>query len=190
VSVIETDRLALRPWVADDIDALAAIFAVPAVWHYPLGRGLTREESENFLDRQMHHWEEHGFCMWAAEVKDEKRLAGFVGLAVPTWLPEVLPAVEVGWRLHPDHWGQGLATEGGSATLRYGFEHLRLDRIISILMPENAASGRVMAKLGLQHRLETEDPRRGMVLHVREITASSWRATLARADPGPEGGAG
>jgi len=58
--------------------------------------------------------------MWAAELKDDARLVGFIGLAVPRWLPEVLPAVELGWRLHPDEWGRGLATEGGRAALRYG----------------------------------------------------------------------
>jgi RimJ/RimL family protein N-acetyltransferase len=147
VSTVETERLVLRPWTKADIGPLAAIFGEPAFWHYPFGRGLTREETETYLDRQLNHWADHGFGVWAAERKDDRRLIGYLGLALPTWLPKVMPAVEVGWRLHPDHWGRGLATEGGRASLRYGFDVLHLDRIIAIVMPENLASRRVMAKL-------------------------------------------
>lgn len=174
---METDRLLLRPWAADDVDPLAAIFAEGEVWRFPFDRGLTREETERFLQRQIEHWDVHGFGMWAAESKDANALIGYIGLAVPTWLPQVLPAVEVGWRLHPDFWGRGLATEGGRAGLRYGFEALGLDRIISIFTPENVASGRVMTKLGFRDVLTTQDPVRKTELTVREITRAEWEAT-------------
>ena len=176
VDAVETERLLLRPFRPDDIDPLAILFSDPAVWWYPFGRGLTREESERFLDRQISRRETHGFAMWAAELKEANELVGFVGLSVPVWLPEVLPAVEAGWRLHPRCWGQGLATEGARASLRYGFDVLALDRIISIYMPDNLASGRVMTKLGMRDCLGTKDPNLGSTLHVREITVDEWRA--------------
>ncbi len=179
---METERLVLRPWRADDIDALADLFAEPEVWRYPLGRGLTRAETERFLDRQVEHWETFGFGMWAAELCGEDGLVGYIGLAVPTWLKEVLPAVEVGWRLHPRCWGRGLATEGGRASLRYGFEVLELDRIISIFMPENVASGRVMTKLGLRDWRTTTDER-GVLIQVREIALADWVASMKEAAP-------
>ena len=172
---METERLVLRPWRLDDIEALSVLFAEPAVWWYPFGRGLTREESERFLDRQIRHWGTHGFGMWAAELIGEKELVGYIGLAVPEWLPEVLPAVEVGWRLHPRYWGRGLATEGGRASLRYGFEILRLDRVISIFMPDNVASRGVMAKLGMHHCLTTSGPGLGITVDVWEISLDEWR---------------
>ncbi len=174
---METERLRLRPWALDDLDVLAAIFAELDFWRYPLGRALTREQTERFLARQIDHWAEHGFGMWAAELKDDARLVGFIGLAVPRWLPEVLPAVEVGWRLHPDQWGRGLATEGGRAALRYGFEEIRLDRILSMFVPENASSGRVMDKLGMTPHLTTTDPTSGGRLEVRAITREAWQET-------------
>ena len=180
MSTVETERLILRPWTADDGDALAAIFAHPAVWWYPFGRGLSREASDRLLDRQLRHWETHGFGLWAAELKGEGTLIGYIGLAVPDWLPEVLPAVEVGWRLHPDHWGMGLATEGGRASLRYGFEALGLDRIIAIVQPANTASGRVVEKLGFRHWRSTRDPERGVDLEVHEMTRADWEAPPSR----------
>jgi RimJ/RimL family protein N-acetyltransferase len=69
-------------------------------------------------------------------------------LSIPTFLPEVLPAVEVGWRLGERHRGHGFATEAGRAWVRYGFEELRLESIVSIYEPENIASGAVMRRLG------------------------------------------
>jgi len=176
MEAVETERLRLRPWRPDDIEPLAELFAEPAVWKYPLRRPLTRVESERFLDRQIRHWEDHGFGMWAVERKGQEELVGYLGLAVPVWLPQVLPAVEVGWRLHPDCWGRGLATEGGRASLRHGFDVLQLDRVISIFEAENVASGRVMTKLGMSDWLVTDDPRHGVTLHVREITRDQWRA--------------
>jgi RimJ/RimL family protein N-acetyltransferase len=170
---VETERLVLRQWAADDLEALAAVFAAPSFWHFPFRRGLTHEETERFLERQLHDWATHGFGSWAVEVKGDGRLAGYIGLSIPNWLPQVLPAVEVGWRLHPDYWGRGLATEGGRASLRYGFEEHDLDRIISIAMPENVASLRVMEKLGMTEALRTWDAERDVSLVVHEIRRES-----------------
>jgi len=69
MSAVETERLAFRPWWPDDIDELAAVFAEPEVWHYPFGRGFSRLESEQFLDRQLEHWTANGFGSWAAELR-------------------------------------------------------------------------------------------------------------------------
>lgn len=175
MSAVETERLLLRPWSPTDIEDLVAVFAEPEVWRYPFGRGLPRGESEQFLDRQVEHWKVNGFGTWAAVLSHSARLIGYIGLSIPSWLPQVLPAVEVGWRLHPDYWGRGLATEGGRASLRHGFEALELDRIISIFTPDNAASGRVMEKLGMRDYLTTTDEIRGVPLLVREISRLEWQ---------------
>ncbi|HET7720186.1 MAG TPA: GNAT family N-acetyltransferase [Acidimicrobiales bacterium] len=174
MTTVETDRLILRPWAEGDLGPLAAIFAEPAFWRYPFGRGFTRVETEQFLERQFEHWATHGFGSWAAELKDGHRLIGYIGLAVPTWLPQVMPAVEVGWRLHPDHWGRGLATEGGRASVRHGFDELGLDRIIAIVQPKNVASRRVIAKLGMVAVSTTRDAAREVDLEVHEISGATW----------------
>jgi RimJ/RimL family protein N-acetyltransferase len=185
MTAVETERLLLRPWSPADIDDLVTVFAKPEVWRHPFGRGLSRRESEEFLDRQLAHWTANSFGLWAAELKANGRLIGYIGLSIPGWLPQVLPAVEVGWRLHPLYWGGGLATEGGRASLRYGFETLELDRIISIFNPDNVASGRVMEKLGMHDCLATTDAARGVRLSVREISRLQWQGVTSRA--GPEG---
>ena len=148
---VRTERLLLRPFRAEDAEAFAAVNADPLVVRY-LGSGepIDRAASDALLARIIAHWDEHGFGQWAAELCEDGRMVGFVGLAIPTFLPAVLPAVEVGWRLRSDVWGRGLATEGGRAALERAFGPLRLDRVISIIDPGNAASLRVAEKLGLR----------------------------------------
>ena len=183
MAVIETERLRLREWSLDDLDALAEVFAEPSVWRFPFGRGFSREETRSFLERQVERRRNHGFEMWAAERKADGDVIGFIGLAIPHWLPVVMPAVEVGWRLHPKSWGLGLATEGGGACLRYGFETLGLDRIVAIFDPDNLASGRVMDRLHFTPHLMTTDPRWGCPLEVRAITVGTWTAGQSARPP-------
>ena len=146
---IRTPRLVLRAWREDDLGPFAAMNALPEVTKY-LRRPLTAEQSDDLVRRIQAHWDERGFGLWAAELRGDGRFVGFIGLSVPTFLPAVLPAVEVGWRLAPNVWGQGLATEGGRASISYGFDTLALDRIVSIIHPDNGASRRVAEKLGMR----------------------------------------
>jgi RimJ/RimL family protein N-acetyltransferase len=146
--VIETERLLLRAWKPSDEAPFAALNADPEVTRYLRGP-MRRDESDELLAQIRGHWQEHGFGLYAVEVKDGGAFAGFVGLAVPSFLPEVLPAVEVGWRLAREHWGRGYATEGAQASLAHGFGELGLRQIISIIDPRNVASIRVAERLGM-----------------------------------------
>jgi RimJ/RimL family protein N-acetyltransferase len=130
--------------------------ADPEVMRY-IGGGttLTREESEAQVSRFVRHWEEQGYGLWAAEEKASGTFAGFVGLVHQEDWPEGGHKTEVGWRLGRSFWGRGLATEGAMASVRYGFEELALERIISIVQPANVASRRVMEKVGLTRRGES-----------------------------------
>jgi RimJ/RimL family protein N-acetyltransferase len=175
---LETDRLVLRQWEERDRDPFAALNADPDVFRYlrPGGTPLTHEQSDDQFDRFVRHWDEHGFGLFSAEDRELGRSIGFVGLAVPTFLPEVLPAVEIGWRLERSAWGRGLATEGATAVLAWGFGPLGLDRVVSIRHRDNDASRRVMEKLGLVPWRETVHPEHGIPLVVHE----GRRAVLLR----------
>src|SRR5258708_5752025 len=105
-------------------------------------------------------------------------MMGGAGLAVPHFLPQVLPAVEVGWRLAGPYRGRGLATEAGAAALEFGFTAGGLGRIVSLYEPENVASGRVMARLGFTLRQTTVGPR-GEEVAVMELTRDDWRERVA-----------
>ncbi len=177
---IDTDRLRLRRFTPDDLEALTEIFARPEVWRYPLDRGLTRDETAAFLERQMAHWEACSFGLWLAVPHETGRVIGYVGLSVPMFLPEILPAVEVGWRFDPSWWGQGLATEAALAALREGFETLELEEITSIPQAENARSGRVCERLGMRLSrdvaIPANDTRGELTGQLYVMTRAEWDA--------------
>ncbi|HKR89253.1 MAG TPA: GNAT family N-acetyltransferase [Phenylobacterium sp.] len=146
--MIETARLILRPFRDADRDAFAALNGDPRVSDW-LGGPIDRRASDAALDRVTSHIAEHGFGFWAAERKADARLIGMIGLMrLQADLPPS-PAVEIGWRLSPDAWGQGFASEGGAAALAWGFEHLDIDEIIAITAVDNRRSQRVMQRIGM-----------------------------------------
>jgi RimJ/RimL family protein N-acetyltransferase len=178
VPVVETERLRLRPWrAADDLPALAALNADAEVmrWVAP-NRPLRADESAALLERIEDHWRAHGYGLWAVEPRaDSAGCIGFTGLAVPSFLPEVLPAVEVGWRLDRAWWGRGLATEAAAASIAYGFETLGLRSVVSIIDAGNERSLRVAEKLGMRpapDRLHPVTRRRLRVMQLGTPRAS------------------
>jgi len=173
---LTTERLVLRPLAIGDLDTLAVLHAQESFWWYPFGRGWSSEETKAFLVRTIERYDEPGMAVSAVVVGATGELAGWAGLSVPTFLPEILPAVEVGWRLGEQYRGRGFATEAGRAWVRYGFEQLRLDRLVSIYEPDNVASGAVMQRLGFALERETENPEHGRRVHVLSLTRDRWLA--------------
>ena len=163
---LETERLRLRRLRETDLDPLARWSADPRVMRYMARGVMTRDETEAALGRWIAHWEEHGFGLWGAEEKATGKLIGRIGLSFHSEWPE---DPEVGWKLDPAHWGRGFATEGGAASIRYGFETLGAERIVSICDPENAASRRVMERLGLRFLTEKRHRELGIPLWIHAI---------------------
>jgi RimJ/RimL family protein N-acetyltransferase len=172
---LTTERLHLREWRESDLEEYAPICADPEVMRY-IGDGQprTREETALSIERMRRGFADRGFGFLAATLRDTGRLAGFVGLGVPTFLPEIMPAVEIGWRLGRAFWGQGLATEGARAALADGFTRCAVDEIVSIYQPANAASGRIMEKIGMTRMLDTVLPAHGYAVRVYRITSDEW----------------
>jgi RimJ/RimL family protein N-acetyltransferase len=147
---IATDRLLLREWLPADREPFAAMNADPRVAEH-LSTRLDRAASDALLDRIAARWAADGFGLWAVERVDDGALLGFTGLAAPLFEAHFTPAVEVGWRLVRDGWGQGYATEAARAALRFGFETHGLREIVSFTVPANARSRRVMERIGMTH---------------------------------------
>ena len=164
---LQTSRLLLRRWQSEDLDGFAAVNAQPEVVRYIHdGRTLDRAATAERLANYQQHWDEHGFGLYAVEIKETGELAGFTGLAVPTFLPEIMPAVEIGWRLGRAYWGRGLATEAAQAVVAHARADLGLRRLVSIHIVGNEASARVMVKLGMSLERETVQPDTGRQVRV------------------------
>ena len=147
---LQTDRLYLRRWRDEDREPFAALNADPRVVEFLPGP-LTRAESDARIDRIEAHFQKHNFGLWAVEIPSVVPFAGFIGLSIPGFEASFTPCVEIGWRLAPDYWNQGYATEGAQAALAFGFMSLQLEQIVSFTVPDNLRSRRVMEKIGMVH---------------------------------------
>ncbi|MFC5379966.1 GNAT family N-acetyltransferase [Aquipuribacter nitratireducens] len=149
VPVRRTERLVLRGFTDADRDPFAALNADPEVMeHFPAP--YDRQRSDAFVDRVLARWAERQYGLWALERSDTGEFIGYTGLWPAEFEAPFTPAVEVGWRLARAHWGQGFATEAALESLRYGFDDLGLDEIVSFTARTNERSWRVMERIGLR----------------------------------------
>lgn len=149
---LQGERVLLRPWQQRDREAFAAMNADAQVMrHFPAP--LTRRESNAAFGRIRLRLAEQGWGLWCVDVRGE--CAGFAGLAVPRFAPPFThlaePCVEIGWRLRPEYWGRGYASEAARLVLRHGFVQLGLPEIVSFTARSNVKSQAVMQRIGMQH---------------------------------------
>lgn len=144
--VLETDRLRLRPYREDDLDALATMFADPVHMRwYPAT--FSRADTQAWVDRQLERYRNDGFGLWIAEERDG---AGFVGTVGPVRQEvEGRSEVEIGWHVRPGLKGRGYAVEGATAARSWAFERLEVNHVIALIRPQNEPSRRVAEKLGM-----------------------------------------
>lgn len=145
---IETERLYLRQWTAEDRAPFAELNADPQVMRY-FPACFSRAESDAMADKCARLIDDRGWGFWAVERKADGRFMGFVGLHTPFVELPFNPCVEIGWRLGKTFWGQGYATEAAKASLRIGFEALELPEIVSFTAVINRPSRAVMERLGM-----------------------------------------
>lgn len=149
-AVLETERLRLADFAPSHLDGLAAMNADARVMEY-FPAVQTRDESAAFLQRVTAHRRRHGFSLYALHLKDSGDFIGFTGLLTADFDAPFTPTVEVGWRLLPHVWGQGLAAEAATAVCAFGFQSCGLDEIVSFTAQQNLRSVGVMQKIGMTH---------------------------------------
>ena len=171
--ILETERLLLRHWVPEDWQRFKPLATDPRVLKYiGTGEPWSDERIQQFVQRGIERAETLGWILWPVIHRQDDVLIGFCGFS--DGFP---PDVEIGWRLLPDYWGKGLATEAATAVLHHGFRTFQFERVISVAQPANRASIRVMEKLGM--RLEKSFLHRGLdhVCYVKENPVGRERAT-------------
>lgn len=157
-TIINTKRLILRPWTEEDLEPFAQLNADPRVREYFPGL-LSRQESDASVALMSNHIQKYGWGFWATSLVETGEFIGFIGLENVLFsapFNQLTPAVEIGWRLAFNHWGKGYATEGALAALRYGYETLGLEEIVSFTAVANLRSRQVMEKIGMHHNPEDD----------------------------------
>jgi len=140
----ETERLILRPWQESDIPAFAEMNSDPEVMKY-FPKTLSFEESLEMYN--LFSNTKNAFSFTSVEEKTSGKFIGFVGLNIPSYMPE---CVEIGWRLKKEFWGKGYATEAAKKWLEIGFGEYDLREIISFTAKQNQKSQEVMKRIGLR----------------------------------------
>jgi RimJ/RimL family protein N-acetyltransferase len=133
--------------------------------------------TEAAIEAQFEHacQDTNGPALFACEQLDEPgMIIGAVGFAPPTLLPELLPVHEIGWRLFPEYWGRGFATEAASTALSWAFAADLLDRVVVVVQPANHRSAAVAERLGLTPSFRTVIPSCNRWADVYELSGEQW----------------
>ena len=144
--ILETERLILRPFTLDDLDASYEMNLDPEVSRFTGDGGvISKDELKRRIEEDvMGDYKKYGYGRFAVELKENNKFIGFSGLK---YLPEY-DVVDLGYRFIKKYWGRGYATESCVASVKFGFETLKLEDIIGLVLSENIASIRVLTKLG------------------------------------------
>ena len=172
---LQTPRLILRPFLEEDVDVMAQLFANPDFMRFSLGVFTERKQTIAFIEKVM-GWDRAGIpSQFAVVPRGQDAIIGYCGFF---YHPEHgIEDLEIGYRLHPDYWNRGLITEAARAVRDYGFRDRKLSRVISLIHPENVPSRRVAEKNGMT--VEKKITFRGFPTLVYAITRGEWLANHA-----------
>jgi ribosomal-protein-alanine N-acetyltransferase len=178
-ATLTSERLILRPWRDEDLDPLFAINGDPESMHY-FAATMNRAESDAWAVRLRVHFAEHGWGFWVVAEAATGAFVGVVGLMTIPWQADFTPAVEIGWRISARFRRQGYAEEAARAALAHGFGTLGLASIVAFTVPGNAASWKLMEKLGMIAAGEFDHPRLPEGHHYRRhllyrMQRADWR---------------
>jgi RimJ/RimL family protein N-acetyltransferase len=155
-TTIESKRILLRKFVIEDYESVFKIGSNTKVQKHTGEKILKSpiEAKDIIKDRYLSDYKNYGYGRLAAIFKPENKIIGFAGLK---YLPQFKES-DIGFRFLPEYWGKGIATEISIEIIKYGFEFLKLKRIIGIADPENIGSCRVLEKVGLKfYKFDTYD---------------------------------
>lgn len=180
MTVLLTNRLRLEPFAEHHLDGLHEINQRPEVMRYITGQPETREQTAAVVARVQRCWAAWGTSWWAFVEPNGDRVAGagcIQYLRREAGLPSDLESLrcnplEIGWRLHPDFWHQGLASEAAGRMAAFAFETLSAPELLAVRDPENTDSGRVMDRLGMRYR--GAEPWYGTTLATHVLSREEW----------------
>jgi len=156
--IFTSKRLGFRNWTDADLATMIKISANPKVMHY-FPAVATEQQTIDFIEKMRILFVDKGYCYFAAVELCTEKTIGFIGLQDTTYDAPFTPAVDIGWRLSPEFWNKGYATEGANRVLKFGFEKIGLHSIISTAPLINQPSIHVMERSGMKKLRHFKHPR-------------------------------
>ncbi len=174
--ILQTARLILRPFAESDLDRIGELMANEEFMKFSMGP-MTRQQTATFLQKVL-LWSQAGLPSQFAVIERETgSLIGYCGFLHQE--VDGAKEIEIGYRLHPDFWNRGLATEAACAIRDHAFRDLQLKRVISLIHPDNHASRRVMEKNGMT--IEKRTTFRGFPTIVFSMNQETWQRQVRSA---------
>lgn len=172
MTILTTARLRLEPFDERHFEGLHAMNRLIEVMRFISGQPETPEQTRAGIALVKGRWAQYGFSWWAFVEHDTGRVIG-AGCIQYLGRDPANPH-EIGWRLAPDKWGQGYASEAARAMAAFAFETLGAPLLCAVRHPENTDSAKVMDRLGMRYR--GEETWYGGVHAVHEMTRAEWLA--------------
>jgi RimJ/RimL family protein N-acetyltransferase len=202
MAILRTSRLRLEPFAERHLDGLHAMNSRPEVMRFLGGQPEGRKQTEAAIARVQRCWAAWGTSWWTFLEAASGRVAGagcIQYLRREANPPEDLESLvnnpmEIGWRLHPDYWHQGFATEAAHAMAGFAFDKFQICELLAVRQPDNTDSGRVMERLGMRfrglelwygtsvaaHVLSREEWQRGQISNDLPITSRKPTRQVSR----------
>lgn len=177
MNIIETSRTVLRKLTMNDLNDLAAMFSNPRVMKYLglNGQPVSKAETRELLESMIRFWQVKGYGRMAVISRQTDKLIGIAGLRCYEGDAEIF------YLLDEPYWGKGLATEIGNAILEYGFRKFDFPRIIAVTRPANAATLKVLDKIGL--KFIKKDVVQGVRAFKFAVTREDFQSNNTRSQP-------
>lgn len=172
MTVLATARLRLEPICPAHYGGLRVLNADPTVQRYIAGRPETPEETAAMIERVQGRWKQFGHSWWSFIELDTGELVG--AGCIQHMGHDPANEHEIGWRLRPDRWGRGYASEAARRMAAFAFDDLKAPLLAAICHPDNADSAKVMRRLGMRYRGEEVWHRQKVAVY--EITAGEFAA--------------
>ena len=156
--LFQSERLGFRNWRETDLAALVKLNKDERVMEY-FPSAPSEADSRQFFLKMQKMFEAKAYCYFAVDLLDTGQFIGFIGLSDQAYESPFTPCVDIGWRISPEHWGYGYATEGAIRCLDYGFNRLGMTSIISVAPAVNLKSIRIMEKIGMTKKGSFNHPK-------------------------------
>lgn len=175
MTTLTTPRLRLEPFCVAHLDGLHTLNSIPEVMRYITGKPETREETAAVIERVTARWAELGYSWWSFIEQSSGELIG-AGCVQHLGRDTANP-LELGWRLRPDRWKLGLASEAARHMAAFAFDTLATPSLLAVCHPDNRASAKVMERLGMS--LRGNEHWYDMDVLVYELSRATWERNVA-----------
>lgn len=147
--VFTSPRLGFRAWESSDFEDLFLLVSDPKVMKF-FPSVLSEKQAFGTLNKLKESFEKNGYTYFAVDLLNENKFIGFIGLYLQEFESAYTPCIDIGWRLLPQFWNQGFASEGAERCIQFAFEDLNISQLRAFCSLTNLPSERVMQKIGME----------------------------------------